>query len=156
MSDRKSWKMLHLLYNLRPGKSGLTPDELESAGVDCNPDSIQPLENGKAVRFINNTYSLTQAARTILNTCIVSNRNWSGKDMFVDYPEVFVIMPFSEKWSKDVYEKMINPAIEDAELICNRGDTPLRVGDLTETIWNALMRAGLIVADVSALNANVF
>lgn len=156
MSDRKSWKMLHLLYNLKPGKSGLTSVELGAAGVDCDPDSIQPLVDGKAVEYNPKGYSLTQASRTILRMCVVANRRWSGKDILVDYPEVFVIMPFSEKWSDGVYKKMIHSAVTGANFNCIRGDSPLRVGDLTETIWNSLMKAGLIIADVSALNANVF
>lgn len=41
-------------------------------------------------------------------------------------------------------------------LPCTRGDEPPRVGELTETIWNAILRAGLVVADVSAPNPNVF
>jgi hypothetical protein len=65
-------------------------------------------------------------------------------------------MPFSEPWSKDVYEQMLKPAIEEAGLEYVRGDTSVRVGDLTSNIWNDILVAGLVVADVSALNANVF
>ena len=61
MSDRKSWKMLHLLYTLKPGVAGLTERQLAAAGVDCGPDTIQTLVNGKAV-VTNSTgqYSLTE------------------------------------------------------------------------------------------------
>lgn len=156
MSTRESWKMLHLLYTLQPGTPGLSAHELAEAGVDCGPDAILPLVDGEAAVFENGFYSLTKAARTIVRTCIVANRRWPGRDMWVDYPEVFIIMPFSEPWSDDVYEKMIQPAAEGASLLCTRGDTPPRVGDLTQTIWDALMKAGLIVADVSVVNANVF
>src|SRR5262249_42391269 len=84
MSDRTSWKMLHLLYALKPGISGLTAQQLTSAGVDCGPRTIQPLVDGKAV-VVDSTgmYSLSEAARKILQCCVVANRRWSGKDMLV-------------------------------------------------------------------------
>jgi hypothetical protein len=150
MSDRASWKMLHLLYTLKPGVEGLTAQQLAAAGIDCGPDTIQPLVDGKAVVVdTSGIYSLSEAARTILQCCVVANRHWAGKDMLVDYPEVFVVMPFRESWSPSVLENMIRPAIESLSFRCVRGDTPPRVGDLTQTIWSALMRAGLVVADVS-------
>jgi hypothetical protein len=149
--------MLHLLYTLKPGVPGLTAQQLATAGVDCGPDTIQPLVDGKAVVVdITGTHSLSEAARKILQCCVVANRHWAGKDMLVDYPEVFVVMPFRESWSTSVFENMIRPAIENLEFRCVRGDTPPRVGDLTQTIWSALMRAGLVIADVSVPNPNVF
>jgi hypothetical protein len=149
--------MLHILYTLKPGISGLTASQLASAGVDCGPDTVQPLVDGKAV-VVDSTgiYSLSEASRKILQCCVVANRRWSGKDMLIDCPEAFVVMPFQEEWSRSVFDKMIRPAVEGAKLRCVRGDTPPRVGDLTQTIWSALMRAGLVVADVSVPNPNVF
>lgn len=157
MSDRKSWKMLHLLYNLKPGRSGLSAQQLFDAGIDCHPDCIYPLVRSDLVKVDQTgSYSLTEAATEILQSCVVANRRWAGVDMQVDQPEVFVIMPFSEHWSGTVYEEMIKPAVESAQLRCTRGDTPPRVGDLSQTVWNSLMRAGLVIADVSASNPNVF
>jgi hypothetical protein len=156
MSNRAMWKMLHLLHTLKPGTTSLNAQELADAGIDCGPDTVFPLEISGAVANVSGNYSLTPPAMAILQACVVSNRRWPGSDMWVDYPEVFVVMPFSQPWSDAVYGTMIKPAIEGAEFACVRGDTPVRVGDLTQTIWNALMRAGLIVADVSAANMNVF
>lgn len=156
MSHRAMWKMLHLLYTLKPGITSLNAQELADAGVDCGPDTIYPLEQSGAVMNTGGNYSLTPPAIAILQTCVVANRRWPGNDLWVDYPEVFVVMPFSQPWSDMVYQTLLKPAIEGANFACVRGDTPVRVGDLTQTIWNALMRAGLIVADVSAANMNVF
>ena len=156
MSDRKIWKMLHVLRDLKTGQTGLAAAELNAVGVDCNDDSVLPLVDSQAVTLQGGIYSLTPAARTILNHCIVANKQRPGDDLRVDYPSAFVVMPFSESWSDPVYERLIKPAIEGAALQCIRGDTVLRIGELTSNLWNALMRAGLVVADVSALNANVF
>jgi hypothetical protein len=156
MSDRQMWKMLHLLYTLKPGIPGLSGSQLKDAGVDCGPDTIDPLLKGKVVVIEDDIYKLTEAGKTVLRTCVVGNRRWPGRDIWVDYPEVFVVMPFNEPWSDEVYNKMIKPAVEGANFRCERGDTPPRVGDLTQTIWNAIVEAGLIVADVSVVNPNVF
>lgn len=156
MSDRSMWKMLHLLYTLKPGQLGLRNQDLLDVGIDCGPDTVNPLLQGGAVHYDGDLYSLTEPARRILGTCIVANRRWSSDDIWVDYPSAFVIMPFSQSWSETVYRDLIRPGVEAAGLECVRGDTIVRIGDLTQNIWGALLRAGIVVADVSAVNANVF
>lgn len=156
MSDRSMWKMLHLLYTLRPGEYGLTDQQLDSAGIDCGPDTISPLETSGAVTRNGTTYSLTEPARRILGSCVIANRRWSSDDMWVDYPTAFVVMPFSEPWSDTVFHNLMAVGIRDSGLECVRGDMLVRVGDLSRNIWGAMLRAGIVIADVSALNANVF
>ncbi len=155
MSDRSQWKMLHLLYCYGHPHLGL--GELRQAGIDCYNDTIQHLIDKQAVeRGASDTYQLSPAARAILETCIVANRRWSGDDMRVDYPEGFVIMPFSESWSDRLYREMIEPALIATGMSCVRGDTAVRVGDLNRNIWDSIMRAGVVIAEVSVPNPNVF
>lgn len=156
MSDRSMRKMMHLLYTLRPGHSGFDGRQLADAGVDSEPDTMHPLEQSQVVVRNGSKYSLSAPAHRILGACVVANRRWSGDDMWVDYPSAFVVMPFSEQWSNDVYGTMIEPAVKAAGLECTRGDTIVRMGDLSRNIWRALLRTGVVIADVSALNANVF
>ncbi len=157
MSTRSQWKMLHLLYTLPPSlQQGLTYSELNSVGLDCGPDTFQPLINAEAIQLSGDRYVLSKAAMGILGNCIVANRRWASKDIWVDFPKAFVIMPFSESWSPTVYDLFIEPAVLGAQLECVRGDTSLRIGDLAQNIWNDILQAGIIIADVSAVNANVF
>lgn len=156
MSDRSMWKMLHLLYTLRPGQNGLSEGELTDAGIDCGADTIQPLLSSGVVSRSGGKYMLTEPVTRVLGTCVVANRRWSSDDMWVDHPSAFVVMPFREEWSDTVFREMIEPGIVDAHLACVRGDTIVRVGDLTQNVWGAMLHAGIVVADVSALNANVF
>ena len=122
MSNRSMWKMLHLLFTLPPRSApGLSPAVLAQAGVDCDADTIQPLLQTGVIQQIADRYVLSNAAVNILGTCVVANRRWEGREVWVDYPKAFVIMPFSEPWSNDVYQKMIKPAIQDANLVCIRG-----------------------------------
>jgi hypothetical protein len=99
---------------------------------------------------------LHDTARQMIEKCLVASHNQGGTLVRVDYPQAFVIMPFSEKWSKKVYKKMIEPAVCEAGLECVRGDTVLRIENLTANIWGEILRAGIVVADLSSSNVNVY
>jgi len=162
MSDQSIWKMLHLL-NLyaRDDGSGdfiLSQSELKGAGIDCWSDTVRPVFDGGAVeRTPTGHYKLANGVGLVLERCVVGNKRWqSAAELRVDYPSVFVIMPFSESWSDGVWSELIAPAAAQANLACVRGDTPVRVSDLTNTVWGAIVSAGLILADLSVPNVNVF
>ena len=163
MSERAMWKMLQLLNRSPRGEE--TRQALGDAGIDCYMDTIQLLIDSGAVqtnastgstRSPNDRFWLSQTARQLLNDCIVSNKWLGGTDMQVDSPRAFVVMPFSQRWSDDVYHKMICPAVKKSGLECIRGDTPPRVADLATNIWNAILHAGIVIAEVSEPNPNVF
>lgn len=154
MSDRSQWKMMHLLYGTR--RPSLSLDELTAAGIDCYPDTIMMLETTGLVRRRGARYSLAKQAVTMAGNFVIAQPRWPGADLRVDYPQAFVIMPFSQPWSDLVYQQMIRPAVEAAGLACVRGDDPVRVGDLMQTVWDAILVSGVMIAEVSALNANVF
>jgi hypothetical protein len=101
-------------------------------------------------------YVLSPAATHLLERCVVGNLRTVGGDIWVDEPRIFVVMPFSERWSSKVYTKMIRPAAKEAGLRCVRGDTSVRVGDLTTSIWSEILKAGAVLADISVANVNVF
>ena len=161
MSQHQEWKMIHLLYRYarRTGAGDrrvLTEHELTSAGVHCDPDSRQLLEDAGVVTRIGSEYELSKPARKIVSTFTVAKGPKDSIDIRVDYPEVFVVMPFSEPWSDDVFTKMFKPGIKDARFTVSRGDSIVRVGDLSTNVWQSITQAGLIVAEVSVPNPNVY
>jgi hypothetical protein len=161
MSRHQEWKMIHLLYRYgrRSGRSArrvLTEQELTSAGVHCDPDSRQVLEDAGVVRRVGNAYELCEAARKIVGTFTVAKGPEQNVDIRVDYPEVFVVMPFSQPWSDEVHERLFAPAIEAAGFAVARGDAIVRVGDLGTNVWRSITQAGVIVAEVSLPNPNVY
>jgi hypothetical protein len=161
MSKHQEWKMLHLLYTyarrtVTGDRRVLTEQELTSAGVHCDPDSRQVLEDAGVVTRIGNEYELSQPARKILSTFTVAKGPEARVDIRIDYPEVFVVMPFSQPWSGDVFGKMFAPGIEDAGFAVSRGDSIVRVGDLSTNVWQSITQAGVIVAEVSVPNPNVY
>jgi hypothetical protein len=162
MSQQSIWKMLHLLrLYARPDRRGgrtLSETDVERAGVHCVPDTIEPLTFSGAVEAVGlQHYRLSSAARMVLDQCVVASKRWTSKaELQVDVPSVFVIMPFSEPWSNTVWNRMMRPAIRGAGLVAVRGDMPIRVTDLNNTVWDSLLSAGLVIADISVANANVF
>jgi hypothetical protein len=158
MSDRDKWKMLHLLNVF--GRPHLTVQELGDMGIHCYVDTIQELVGERAVhrtrRDSDELYEIDAGARSLLNNCLVGCPRWQAGNIYVDLPEVFVIMPFSEEWSNRVEQELIRPAVRKANLDYVRGDLPVRVGDLAGNVWDAILHAGVIVADISVPNANVY
>lgn len=161
MSRHQEWKMIHLLYRYaRRSKTGdrrvLSEEELQKAGVHCYNDSILLLANMGVVNIQDGEFELSIPASKILSTFVVGKGPMEGPDLRVDYPEVFVIMPFSETWSDRVYKDMFIKGIEDAGYTVERGDTIVRIGELQQNVWNSIKEAGLIIAEVSVPNPNVY
>ena len=119
MSKHQEWKMVHLLYQYgrRTGRSSrrvLTADELRRAGVHCDPDSRQILEDARVVKRTGNAYELTKPVRKLVSTFTLAQGPERNVDIRIDYPQAFVVMPFSQPWSSDVYSNLFKPGIEAA------------------------------------------
>jgi hypothetical protein len=161
MSEHQEWKMMHLLYRCshtsRDGKRKvLTEAELKSAGVHCENDTWIALEKAGLVDWSGDEWELTAPGLECLNHFTVAKSPVSGIDIRVDYPEAFVIMPFSEKWSDNVYDNLFVKGIKGAGLSVVRGDVVPRIGNLNDNVWQCITQAGVIVADVSVRNPNVY
>ena len=155
MSKHQQWKMLHLLYTCarRIGdRRVLTEEELTAAGVHCDPDSRERLEEAGVVTRIGNEYALSGPARKILETFTLAQGPEANVDILVDYPRIFVVMPFGKPWD-DVFINLFEKGANDAGFIISRGDEIVRVGDLSTNLWR---KAGLVLAEVSLPNPNVY
>jgi hypothetical protein len=73
----------------------------------------------------------------------------------VDPTLVFVLMPFNEKWSEDSL-LIIKQAAEGLPLNVQRADDIFAPGEIINDVWEMINYAGLIIADISTHNANVF
>lgn len=72
----------------------------------------------------------------------------------VDLGMCFVLMPFTESWSRRVYEDLIRENIEPLGVQCYRADS-LSGQIIMEDIWLKINQAAFIVADVTGKNPNV-
>jgi hypothetical protein len=67
----------------------------------------------------------------------------------------FVIMPFDEK-ADQIYNKCIKPTLIDNGWECRRADEIHEAREIINLVWEQILRADLIIADLTAKNANVF
>ena len=68
---------------------------------------------------------------------------------------VFVLMPFGEDFSDGLYGA-IKELCADLPLNIKRADDFMNPGVIMEDIWNSIQQAGLIIADITKHNPNVF
>jgi len=79
-------------------------------------------------------------------------------------PHAFVVMPFGRKQGPDgrwidfnsIYQNLIKPAIEEAGLESFRADEEASSGDIITDMFQELLLADMVIADLSIDNANVF
>jgi len=79
-------------------------------------------------------------------------------------PHAFVVMPFGTKKGFDgqvinfnaIYEDLIKPALEIAGFEPFRADEETKTGDILTDMFQELLLADLVIADLSVDNANVF
>jgi len=66
----------------------------------------------------------------------------------------FVVMPFHSLFESQ-YERVIQPAVEDAGLECVRGDEIYTQQAIVQDIWKAIRQARVILVELSGRNPNV-
>ncbi len=88
-----------------------------------------------------------------LKESMIVNPQWAGRSLEVDPRLCFLLMPFSEEWSNDVW-KLINNIITGCRMQCRRADEQggRRVID---DIWEGLRHARVVIADLTNKNPNV-
>lgn len=87
-----------------------------------------------------------------------SNSIFHRRELLPQSNLVFVLMPFTENWSDYIWSKQIKPivqGIDGASLICKRADE-LFGHDVMQDIYESIVTASIIIADITNKNANVF
>jgi hypothetical protein len=73
----------------------------------------------------------------------------------VDDKFIFVVMPFKERFN-EIYQRGIKEAIEGIGLKCLRVDEEIFIGGIMDKIRENLIRAKIIVAELTEHNLNVY
>lgn len=86
---------------------------------------------------------------------MIVNPIFQNRDTRINPDSVFIIMPFTQEWSNDVWEQVIKPAVREI------GMTPVRADDLygqniMEDVWQSILKAAIIICDTTGRNPNVF
>jgi len=67
----------------------------------------------------------------------------------------FVLMPFADSFN-DVYKHSIHAAVTTSAWKCTRADEIHQPREIIDQIWEQILRADLIIADLTGRNPNVF
>jgi len=102
-------------------------------------------------KFYNRTALSSENSRS--DTEVKLNPIFKSKIDRVDTRLCFVLMPFNESWSDEIYE-LIKTTIESIGFQCLRADD-LNGQIVIEDIWIKINQAGFIIADVTNRNPNV-
>lgn len=76
-------------------------------------------------------------------------------DYEIDPKMIFVLMSFNEKWSDDILF-LIREVGKKHDLNVVRADDIFAPHNIVKDIWQLINKAGLIIADITVHNANVF
>jgi formylglycine-generating enzyme required for sulfatase activity len=69
-------------------------------------------------------------------------------------PQAFVIMPFKSPYN-DYYRDILKPAIQDLGYDCIRSDEIYSPGAFLQTIWEQIVNADVMIAEMTGMNPNV-
>ncbi len=78
-----------------------------------------------------------------------------GGPFGVNETSCFVLTPFKETLHP-VYDKAIVPAATHLGLACRRADEISKPGGIMAQVWQSLIEARVVIADLTDMNANVF
>ena len=102
--------------------------------------------------LINQYYKYIFQRRT--NKMII-NPIFQNRETRINENDIFVIMPFTQNWSDDIWYLVIKEAIISTGLNPIRADD-LYGKDIMEDVWSGILRSRLIIADTTGRNPNVF
>lgn len=125
--------------------------------------SLQQGEIAKAERIQRKDVDrlITAFRKTLLKESIMNRRSmvvtpaFPSVDYEIDPKLVFVLMPFTEEWSDEAYY-LIKRVGKAAGLEVARTDDIFEPSIIVNDIWEMINKAGLIIADITVHNANVF
>lgn len=131
----------NLTTNHKPSQRSSTRKWLEVSGLDDVIDEAN-----------------TSAATLRENVIFLGPERLNRPDNITDdstRTTCFLVMPFSMDWSDGVTHAMRN-VCRDLDVWALRGDDIFRPTDILDDIWNGIMQADFVIADITGNNANVF
>ena len=161
MSKHQEWKMIHLLYRVarrRPGGRGsvLTAQELIEAGVHCEPDTHDVLEDAGIVTRFGDEYELARPVREIVRRFTSPRGRTSTWTFEWTIPRSSSSCRSARSGRRGCTTTCSNPRSGPSGSRRRRGDSTIRVGELSTNVWRSITQAGLVVADVSVPTPNVY
>lgn len=107
---------------------------------------------GGAFPLLKNSYRFLFQRR--FNSMIV-NPIFQNRDTRINQDSVFVIMPFSQQWSDDIWQQVLKPAVQEMGMTAIRADD-LYGQNIMEDVWQSILKAAIVICDTTGRNPNVF
>lgn len=118
-----------------------------------------PYEYYDINRLINDTYVFNKQNYKFLFqrrfSKMIIDPIFKNRDTRINDKDVFVIMPFTEIWSNDVWEQAISISIKEMGMNPVRADN-LYGANIMEDIWTSILKAAIVICDTTNRNPNVF
>jgi len=114
------------------------------------------MQNIKATEIVENYINQEFANLERINKLVRINPMFQGRDFFIDKNKIFMLSPFSEPFDT-IYNDHIRKTVETIP-----GKHILRADDIynnkaiIEDIWKNINEAGIIIAELTGKNPNVF
>ena len=86
---------------------------------------------------------------------MIVNPIFQNRDTRINQQSVFVIMPFTQPWSNDIWEQVLQPAVREMGMVPIRADD-LYGQNIMEDVWQSILKAAIIICDTTGRNPNVF
>ncbi len=102
-----------------------------------------------------NIYQYTLEDRLMDRKSITIRPIFGNVNYDIDPQFVFVLMPFGEEYSDGLYGA-IKELCKEVSLKVMRADDFMNPGVIMEDIWEGIQKAGIIIADITTHNPNVF
>lgn len=110
----------------------------------------QSILNNEKIKIVSKKLEKNKKADS---ACVFHRRSLIPQDNLI-----FVLMPFTEHWSDYLWKEEIKPIVETIDglsLICKRADD-LFGNDVMQDIYESILTARIIIAEITNRNANVF
>ena len=139
------------------GISTPTHDQFMACPMDCCLGEKEPLLAGlKKADFCPD-------CRSLIYGCVTDGRLklqqlvsiYKLLDFIAERKTCFVLMPFCNSFD-DIYKKCIQATMDSLSWNCTRADEIHQPHEIIDQIWERILRADLIIADLTGRNPNVF
>lgn len=162
--DRRRGNQHHLVLRRRILEWLKALDDQEPGQFSASEALVEELKAGRNHIFIN-LFALKEKDQVDLTEmmggtpyCLVRLTpagRAAVEEPSVDIDFCFVVMPFESAFD-DLYEQAIRPAAEDVGMTCARADKVRDNRTVVDKIKRSIQRAGIIVANMTGNNPNVF
>lgn len=118
---------------------------------------INEMSDDSLFVFVDSYYKSEQLYFEKIANIVRINPIFNGREFLINKQSVFVLMPFTDSRNlQEIYQDYLKPAVDGLGFYCSRADDIYNIKPIIETIWESINKAGIIIAELTGKNPNVF